>query len=348
MKDSKFTISLFLFTLLSLSLKAQDPQFTQHVAAPIYLNPAFTGDGDKWRVGSSHRSQWNALDNHFVSNSVYADVYDGSISSGFGIIVNHHQEGLLNLSSTDIGLSYSYDLKITDDRSRRNNDTHFRIGAQFSTHSKSLDFNKLVFGSQIDIDNGIINDFSGESLNRQQSDLFGSISAGALLYKDRWWLGASMHHINEPNQSFLTGSENLLRQKKSLHGGVRVSLGEGPRSKRISGYLVRELNVNFNYRSQGGFSQLDLGFQAFLEPYIIGLSYRGIPIRRVDEIINNESVALMTGLKLNGGITFGYSYDITISNLAGRTNGSHEISLSFAWGRQKKFIRRLRCPKGQL
>jgi type IX secretion system PorP/SprF family membrane protein len=348
MKYFKFNISIFLLTFFSFNLKAQDPQFTQYFAAPIYLNPAFTGDGDKWRVGTSYRSQWNALDNHFVSNSVYADVYDGSISSGFGIIVNHHKEGLLNLSSTDIGLSYAYDLKISDDNSRSNNDTHFKMGAQFSSYRKSLDFNKLVFGSQIDIDNGIINAFSGESLNREQSDLFLSISAGVLLYKEKWWLGASLHHINEPNQSFLTGSENLLRQKMSVHGGFRASLGKGPRSKRLSGNLVRDLNFNFNYRAQGGFSQLDFGLQAFLEPFIVGLSYRGIPIKKVEEIFNNESIALMTGLKLNGGITFGYSYDVTLSNLSGSTNGSHEISFSLAWGRQKKSFQRLRCPKGQL
>lgn len=327
---------------------AQDPQFTQYVAAPLYLNPALTGDSEKWRVGSSFRSQWAALDNRFVSNTIYADVYNGAISSGFGLIINNHQEGILNLTSTDIGISYSYDLLLSDDRSRRNNDLHFRMGVQFSSFTKSLDFNKLVFGSQIDIDNGIINNFSGESLNRQQSDLFLSLSAGAVIYRESWWLGTSLHHLNEPDQAFLTGSENLLRQKLSVHGGYRFSLGSGPRSKRLSGYLVRDLNFSFNYRKQGGYEQLDLGFQAFLEPYIIGVSYRGIPFNRLDQFVKNESVAFLTGLKLAKGFTFGYSYDLTVSGLAGQTNGAHEISLSLEWGRQKKIYRRLRCPRGQL
>ena len=39
----------FLLNFLALQAKAQDPQFSQFYASPIYLNPALTGSTDRAR-----------------------------------------------------------------------------------------------------------------------------------------------------------------------------------------------------------------------------------------------------------------------------------------------------------
>lgn len=326
---------------------AQDPQLSQYFAAPLYLNPAFTGESEKWRAGMTHRRQWLGLDHHYTTTSAYADLYIGKISSGLGVILNEHVESVFNLHTREFGLSYAYDLKLRDNY-KNNDDMHLRVGAQFSTFQKSFDFDKLLFGSQIEITTGNQNLPSGEQFRREGSNPFLSISAGLLIYEQNWWLGMSLHHINEPNQSFLDNSESLLEQKLSAHGGLRLKLWDGPRNNRLSGYFQRAITLVYNYRRQGGLQQLDLGAQAFLEPFIAGISYRGIPLEVINDLVNHESFVFLTGVKLHNGFTFGYSYDLTVSDLRGATGGSHEISLSFQWGVQARFYRKLRCPAPQL
>ena len=54
----------------------------------------------------------------------------------------------------------------------------------------------------------------------------------------------------------------------------------------------------------------------------------------------NESVIGLFGLKLNKDLSFGYSYDFTVSQLASVTGGAHEFSLTLAFGKIVKRTKR--------
>ena len=54
---------------------AQDTQYSQFYAAPLYLNPALTGASELTRVGVNYRNQWPGLDYSFNSYSAYIDHY---------------------------------------------------------------------------------------------------------------------------------------------------------------------------------------------------------------------------------------------------------------------------------
>ena len=119
------------------------------------------------------------------------------------------------------------------------------------------------------------------------------------------------------------------------------------RAGRTASFRERSVTPTFNYRSQGKFDQLDLGVFFTLEPVVLGVWYRGIPVKTVDGFSNNESIILHLGLK-KGNFNFGYSYDITISELGINTGGAHEASViyNFRIGPPKppKEVQRLRCP----
>jgi type IX secretion system PorP/SprF family membrane protein len=117
---------LWAFTLsLGFESKAQDVQYSQFYAAPLYLNPALTGASELTRVGVNYRNQWPGLDQNFNSYSAYIDHYIFDYNSGIGLIFNGNKESLANLSTNEIGLSYAYRLKLGQD-------LYFRIGGQAS------------------------------------------------------------------------------------------------------------------------------------------------------------------------------------------------------------------------
>lgn len=314
-------------------LKAQDPQFSQFYASPLYLNPALTGGADRGRVGVNYRNQWPSLNHSFTTMSAYIDWFSKAYESGFGLIVNEHSEGFLDYKSQEIAALYSYKLQLAKG-------LVLRTGVQLSYFNKDVNFEDLVFGNQIDIVNGQVIGPSGETFEKGARVNFVSASAGGLIYTNSSWLGVSLHHINQPNQSFI-GEESRLMRKYSIHTGFKLNFKRGRRLRTVA-YQFQERSATFalNYKKQGPFNQLDAGVQFYLQPFVIGGWYRGIPIQSVDRVIKNESIIALVGLELNSQLSFGYSYDFTVSKLVGSTGGAHEFSLTFEFGEIKKRTKR--------
>src|SRR5690348_18500217 len=104
-----YRISLLL-SLLILALEgtvtAQDPQFSQFYAAPLYLNPALAGSTGQARAGINYRNQWPSIDANFTTLSAYFDYYIEDYKSSVGVILNQDREGLAGLRSFSLGVQY--------------------------------------------------------------------------------------------------------------------------------------------------------------------------------------------------------------------------------------------------
>ena len=59
---------------------AQDPQFTQFYANPLYLNPAFAGSTRCPRVGLNYRNQWPSLNKAYITESASYDQHFDAIA----------------------------------------------------------------------------------------------------------------------------------------------------------------------------------------------------------------------------------------------------------------------------
>jgi len=79
----RFTLFILL-TLLSWNSLSQDPQFSQYYAAPLYLNPAFTGTSQSHRFIANYRNQWPNIARGFVTTAVSYDVDLHQYNSGIG------------------------------------------------------------------------------------------------------------------------------------------------------------------------------------------------------------------------------------------------------------------------
>src|SRR6476620_7664188 len=108
---------MFLLAVLMLAtgetVTAQDPQFSQFYAAPLYLNPAFAGSTQQGRVGMNYRNQWPAIDANFTTVSAYADFYIEDKNSGVGALLTRDYVGSVGLQSISFAVQYAYQVQLT-------------------------------------------------------------------------------------------------------------------------------------------------------------------------------------------------------------------------------------------
>src|SRR5688572_23931189 len=197
---------------------AQDPQFSQFYAAPLYLNPAFAGSTNQGRAGINYRNQWPAVDANFTTLSAFGDIYLEDYNSGIGAILTRDYVNLVGVQNISFAAQYSYDLSIIKGLS-------FRPGFEAAITNRSINFGKLVFGDQLDPNTGTISGPTAESL-RGSNRFFPDISAGGLFYTSFAWLGFAAHHLTTPNIS-LSGEYSELPRKYSVHGGYKFFFKPG-------------------------------------------------------------------------------------------------------------------------
>lgn len=317
--------------MLSVILKAQDPQFTQFYAAPMYLNPAFTGVTYEHRFVANYRNQWPGISKTYQTYMASYDYNLSDLNSGLGINVMQDRAGTAGLTHTQFGINYTYHFKVSKF-------SEIRLGANLNYNMKRLDFNKLKFNDQISTGSSVSLDAANyERLN------FMDFAAGALLNSTEYWLGLSAKHLTQPNSS-LVGDRVPLPLTISLHGGYRFIIEQ--KSKELKRYV----SPAFNYRHQQKYDQLDIGVYYYHLPINVGLWYRGLPLKKyAPTYTSSESIAVLLGFDITDyNLRVGYSYDLTISKLGvANSLGAHEISLIYEVAKKKKRNKRIlvSCPK---
>ncbi|MEB2778547.1 type IX secretion system membrane protein PorP/SprF [Algoriphagus sp. D3-2-R+10] len=316
---------IFAFLLLSAAKAfSQDVQYSQFYANPFYLNPALAGSTGLTRLGVNFRNQWPALDQSFIAYTTYADHFSEKYNSGFGLIVSGARESFSQSTTNEIGLVYSYRLRLGEKR-------FLHVGAQGSLLSRDVLFDQVILGTQLDLDKGVVVGEPGEGFSGDSRFRAFDLNTGLLYYEDKFWFGVSAFHLLEPQISYLEINSNRLPIKYSFHGGVRFNLAPG----NINDYFnntdqERSLALAFNYKSQGVFDQLDIGAEFYFEPLILGLWYRGLPTKY--NLPNNESLIGLIGVELESGLDFGYSFDYSISKLGQSVSGgAHEVSVRYVF-----------------
>lgn len=329
----KRRLIIYCILLISNSLNAQDFQYSQYFAAPLFLNPAFTGSSDMIRVGSNHRIQWNGLSKSFNANSIYADVYSHELQSGFGISANSFTEELINLRTQEISGFYAYRLKIGDNHS-------LRLGTQISYQTRSSDMGNLIHQDQIDAISQTISPISSDFIPDFETYSVASVSFGLLYTANNLWIGISNHHINNPQLWFVDDPiANTSFQKYSVHGGYQFLLSNSSFGGSTQDKFIL---IKGNYKQQGRFRQLDINSQLTLGAIDFGVGFRGIP--GIEKLQNRDSVILLLGMNIDSRYLIGYSYDWQISGLGENSGGVHEISLRLKFHTKQSRLNAMQNP----
>ncbi len=318
-------ISAFAFCISGNSM-AQDPEFTQFYANPIYLNPAFAGSHGCPRLNINHRNQWPSISGAFITNSISYDQYVNILQGGIAVLITNDMAGQNTLNWSTLNLAYAYHLQMTRTFS-------LLIGAQATWNQKFLNWNKLSFGDQIDPRRGFIYQTGdlprGNVLNNNWGTRgFFDVSAGIVGYSKIFYFGFAAKHLNTPQESMILG-DSKMPMRFTGHAGANIEFGKGSQYQNVT-----SISPNVIYTYQDGFMQLNLG------TYIkYGVFTAGFWWRARDAFILTIGVDAKT-------FKFGYSYDITISKLTNASGGSHELSMGFNFNCKKKLkkFRTISCP----
>ena len=307
---------VFLFTELATAF-AQDPEFTQFYANPLYLNPAFAGTARCDRFVLNYRNQWPNIPGTYVTESISWDRHVDALRGGVGVLITQDKAGEGALTTTNASGMYSYQLNISRSFS-------IKAGFQATYMQKKVDWDKLTFGDMIDKKSGFVLTTNEQRGPGSKSNI--DFSSGIMGFSKKYFVGFAMHHLSQPDESLLNKNISKLPMKFTGHVGAIIPLdGKGGDSY---------ISPNILYQKQQDFQQLNLGLYVNKGPVVGGLWYR-----------NKDSFIALIGFQ-QGLMKFGYSYDVTISKLSNKTAGAHEISFALQLKckpKTKKF-RTISCP----
>ncbi|MFW6277387.1 MAG: PorP/SprF family type IX secretion system membrane protein [Prolixibacteraceae bacterium] len=303
---------LLVIGLYALTGRGQDVSFSQFYANPLYLNPAFAGSVAAPRVALQYRNQWHSFADAYTSYSAAYDMPVKKLQGGLGFYMLNDALANNALNMLQINAIYSTFVRL--------NETFVMNGAvQVGYNQNSLKTDNLIFADNVDPFYG--NHGISEEMQYLNDPGFSFVdfSAGALVYSERYFLGLAAHHLAEPRQSFYEGQENVgkLHRKYSAHFGAKLPVylyGHQRKKFDISPQVVLQQQGDFNQINYGIFAT-KLGFTA------------GMWLRQNIGIQYDALILVVGFLRKNWQIM--YSYDMTVSGLAGDPGGTSEISLSF-------------------
>ncbi len=308
-----------LLGLVSFSITAQDNHYSQFFANKVYLNPAFAGTEICPRIILGFRDQWPGLQGEFVS---YTASYDASYQNiGFGFLINGDDAGRETIQTNNLSGIISPKIQI-DGR------WTLSFALEGGVVSKRLNHENLIFPNQV-TPTGINSE--PQEIQDDRSDLDFDLSSGVLLYSRDFYVGYSMHHVLEPNISFLNDLSPLYK-RHTAHIGGNIHMPRTPRERRLGS--GPKLSPQVIFQQQGPARELNLGLYYIKNKFTTGLWYR-----------NQDALAVLIGVQTRN-FSFGFSYDVTTSKLMDNSGGAMEISSAYKFKcrKRRKSPPRLDCP----
>ncbi len=332
----KQLIICLLLVLGALRLDAQDPQFSQFDANPLYYNPAAAGEANGTRMGVNYRNQWLATPGKSFPGpvSTYDAFTDFALKNlvvgGIGFNLLQDIEGEGRLKYTTMGLFYSWHTPTGTEN------FNLYFGTRLSYNFLTVDYSQFTFSDQLDPELGIVNPTMfqpGQQGNVQYFDVDVGVKTQANITD--WWsmeIGYSVAHLVRPDVS-LSGIETLLPIKHTFQTDQSFAIIED------KFFLVPK----YLFQAQDQFKTHVFGTTLYVtnrtyiwnrpiytKPIYIGLYYRS---RKFTPQSNTNSFIFTlgnTGLmgKNNWQYQVGVSYDVDIKGLTFRPGGSLEFSFT--------------------
>lgn len=304
-------IILYLITFyLSLPLLAQDIHFSQYYNTPLLVNPALTGKVyGTFRITLNYRNQWFGISS-YSTPAIAVDVpvrFKSKDVLGIGVYAVNDRSANGNLTNMTTMFALAFHKALGESKGHS-----ISFGAQVGYTQRKLDVANLRFTDQINLENKI-EDYnpSGENLEGSNGNLDVNVGIhwnSKMSNKANIFLGYAVFHVTQPEQSFV----NLNYQipiRHTVNGGLNLDLSNKVNLTPSVLYMLQEKATDLVV---GATSRFKVSQESAL---LLGAFYR-----------LNDAVIPYFGLKIKT-VRFGFSYDVTMSQLNGTTGGI-EVSLS--------------------
>jgi type IX secretion system PorP/SprF family membrane protein len=340
--------------MLSNSLLAQDPHYSQFYNAPLDLNPALTGIFEgQYRLGINYRDQWSSAlsSTPFKTMQASADIRYHVVNNDFfaiGFKLMRDVAGEGKYAQTFAHFSGSYMKQLSGQGYGGGSDQFLIAGAQIGVGQNSLNWSQLWFGRQYDIEQELID----TSLPTGEPDLIGEngstgyyldASVGLVWYSvfdqnNSIYVGVALKHINTPNISLIPGLSSHLYRRWVIHAGGELALTEevsllpSVLFTKQGPYWQTNVGSSFRYSHQD-WREVALRFGLFSR---IANRYEGAAM---DALIATVIFEMETW-------TAGLSYDITTSGFSqsNSSRGAFELSVNYIFPiTHRKY--NVNCPK---
>ncbi|MBI3520463.1 MAG: type IX secretion system membrane protein PorP/SprF [Bacteroidetes bacterium] len=297
-----FGLYIFLFCSISYSFAQQDPQYSQYMFNQVVINPAYIGSKDALNVTGLFRKEWVNVNGSPQTNNLSLSGPLKAKKIGIGAHVVQETIGPKKWMSAY--LDYCYRVKLGKGK----------LSFGLSTGLVSYNFNS----SKLDLSDQNEPTLYTNSINRS---IRFDMSAGLYYYSRTFFAGLSVTHLIHPTLFTTTSSQGQsisfynLNQHLFFTVGKAFSINEqlvfspSVLIKSIEGKTINaDINANFLIRNK----------------LWLGVSCR-----------TSLSIVCLAQYLVTDKLKIGYSYDYGLNGIAKTSYGSHEIMLSYDFGKGK-------------
>jgi len=305
---------MLLLLMFTIKVNAQQrPLYSQYMLNQYIINPAYTGLNDYYVASTNYRYQWVGIED---APRTYALTVHGPGKSGkYGLGGALYNDVTGPTSKSGMYLSYAY---------------HFQV----STHQKvSMGLSGGVMQYKVDGTKVTVFDPGDQVLsNSRLTTLIPDFGWGAYWHQeDKFYLGISTPQFIQSRISFTENgikSPAILTVHYFLNGAYTFNLGD-------NFDLEPSFLVKYSYPTE---VQIDAGARIIFKKFIwLGGVFR-----------TDDAISAIIGFNTpNDQLSFGYSYDITTTNLSNYSFGTHELMVTAKFGKKKAYASKGRAKKAE-
>lgn len=285
----KKSILISVIIIGSLSGKSQQmAHFSQYLLNDFFLNPATAGTKDYSPIRLTVRSQWAGFEDAPKTQTL--SFHSNAIPGmGFGGVIINDKTG--PLGQTGLELAYAYHLEVSKS-------TKLSLGLSAKAVQYALDESKITLEESNDFT------FSGTT----SKTLVPDAGFGTYLYSEKYFVGLSVPQLFQTKVKYDAQDEKLNKEVRHyyLFGGYNFEINKD--------FMVTpSMLVKTVFTAP---TQFDVNIKGTYRDIVsLGVSYR-----------LKDAVVILVGLEKEK-FTFGYAYDITLTNIRKYSTGSHEVML---------------------
>ena len=285
----KYLFLFYLMTSLFIINGQQIPIYSQFFMNKYVNNPAFAGVNKKFSVSSNHRYQWVGITDAPRTYTLSVNGPTKNIKNGIGAFLYTDHVG--PTIRTGFQASYAYHLNL-------NEKIKLSMSLSGGVLEWKIDGHKLNLRDQND----------PALVDNIMRTLVPDAKFGFILYADNWHFGGAAPNLLQNKIVFENATNtnlNKLEDHYFIHGGYDLLINE---SLKLDPYCL------IRYVSPAPL-QAEFGTKIeFKNTVWAGVTYR-----------TGDAASLLLGYTYKNNLSFGYSYDLTTSNLSNYSTGTHEI-----------------------